>query len=110
MERLKKNMFVRLQNGDDVVAEVVETEDENGVLYTLFHPLKVVYVPSERDGYIAIAFSPWVFPRLCDQQEFIIHAEDVLIMADVTEKMNTSTTTSNATFPFCCHALVPKLP
>lgn len=80
--------LIRLQNGDDVIAEVVEMEDENGVIYALFHPLKVVYVPSESSGYLTIAFMPWVFPRLCEQQEFIIHSQDILFMADVTTKMN----------------------
>ena len=80
--------LVRLQNGDDVIAEVVEMEDESGVIYTLFHPLKVVYVPSDTTGYLTVAFMPWVFPRLCDQQEFVIHSEDILFIADVTSKMN----------------------
>lgn len=80
--------LVRLQNGDDVIAEVVEMEDETGVIYTLFHPLKVVYVPSDTTGYLTIAFMPWVFPRICDQQEFVIHSEDILFIADVTPRMN----------------------
>ena len=75
--------FVRLQNGDDIIAEVVEMEDENGVVFALFNPLKVIYMPSETTGYLSIAFMPWVFPRICEQQEFIIHAEDVLLMNDV---------------------------
>lgn len=80
--------FIRLTNGDDLIADVVETEDEDGILYTIFNPLRVVYIDSEREGYTAIAFSHWVFSGLCDQQEFVIHAEDVMIMADVSEKMN----------------------
>lgn len=80
--------LVRLQNGDDVIAEVVEMEDENGVIYALFHPLKVVYVPSETTGYLTVAFMPWVFPRICEQQEFIIHSQDILFMSDVAPKMN----------------------
>ncbi len=80
--------FVRLQNGEDIVTEIVEMEDENGILYTVFNPLKVVYMPSESVGYLSVAFMPWVFPRICDQQEFVIHAEDVMLIADVTEKMN----------------------
>ena len=80
--------LVRLQNGDDVIAELVEMEDETGVIYTLFHPLKVVYIPSDTTGYLTVAFMPWVFPRLCDQQEFIIHSQDILFIADVTTKMN----------------------
>ena len=53
--------FVRLNNGDDIISEVMETEDENGIAYTLFRPLKVVYIPAEREGYAAVAFTPWVF-------------------------------------------------
>ena len=79
--------LVRLQNGDDVISEVVEIEDESGVLYTLFHPLKVVYIPSET-GYLTIAFMPWVYPRICDQQEFVIHSEDILFIADASNHMN----------------------
>ena len=80
--------LVRLQNGDDVIAEVAVIEDENGVTYALFHPLKVVYVPSESTGYLTVAFMPWVFPRICEQQEFIIHSQDIMFMADVAPKMN----------------------
>ena len=81
--------FVRLNNGDDIISEVMEIEDDKGILYTLFRPLKVVYVPAEREGYVAIAFTPWVFSSLCDNHEFFIHAEDVLIVTDASEKMNT---------------------
>ena len=80
--------LVRLQNGDDIIAEVVEFEDESGVVYTLFHPLKVVYVPSESTGYLTVAFMPWVFPRICEQQEFVIHSQDVMFIANVASKMN----------------------
>ncbi len=80
--------FIRLTNGDDLIADVVETEVEDGILYTVFNPLRVVYIDSEREGYTAIAFSHWVFTGLCDQQEFVIHAEDVMLIADLSEKMN----------------------
>jgi hypothetical protein len=80
--------FIRLTNGDDLVADVVETEDDKGILYTLFNPLRVLYIDTEREGYTAIAFSHWVFKGLCDQQEFVIHAEDVMLVADISEKMN----------------------
>lgn len=63
-------------------------EDENGVVYALFHPLKVIYMPSETTGYLSVAFTPWVFPRICEQQEFIIHAEDVMLVTDVSSSMN----------------------
>jgi len=77
-----------LQNGDDVIAETIEMEDEDGIVYTLCHPLKVVYMPTETTGYLSVMFMPWVFPKICDEQIFTIHAEDVMLITDVSEKMN----------------------
>ena len=81
--------FLRLRNGDDVISEVVEIEDDKGIRYTLFHPLKIVYVPIEESGYLSINFMPWVFPRVCDIQEFTIDEEDIMFIEDVSKKMNT---------------------
>lgn len=80
--------FFRLQNGDDVIAETIETEDEDGIVYTLFHPLKVVYTPVDTAGSLSVMFMPWVFPKICEEQVFTIHAEDVLLLTDVSERMN----------------------
>ena len=80
--------FIRLQNGDDLVTEVVEVENEDGIIYTLINPLKVTYLQSERDGYMSVSFMPWVFPRICTLSEFSIHESDVMIISDVTEGMN----------------------
>ena len=79
--------LVRLKTGDDVICEVVTIEMNEEIWYTLVHPLKVSYVPSDH-GYLQIAFLPWVFPKICDVQEFTINDGDVLFMADVSEKMN----------------------
>lgn len=80
--------FLRLQNGDDVIAETVEYEDEHGIMYMLVNPLKVVYMQSQHEGYLSVSFMPWVFPRMVDHQEFMLHADDVLMVSDVSEKMN----------------------
>jgi len=50
--------FLRLQNGDDVIAETIEMEDEDGIVYTLCHPLKVVYMTTETVGYLSVMFMP----------------------------------------------------
>jgi hypothetical protein len=80
--------FIRLQNGDDIIADVSETEDGDGTIYTLFHPLKVVYMPVDNEGSLSVAFIPWVFSKIVDEQVFILHDEDILIYTDVAEKMN----------------------
>ena len=81
--------FVRLKNGDDVISQVVEfSENDEAVVFALIHPLKVVYIPSTKgSAYLQVAFMPWVFTRICDNQEFMVHAEDVLTMNNASEKM-----------------------
>ena len=80
--------FLRLQNGDDIVAETVEYEDEAGVMYMVVRPLKVIYMQSQHEGYLSVSFIPWVFPKMVEHQEFMLHADDVLLISDVSEKMN----------------------
>ena len=81
--------LVRLKNGDDIIAEVVEMGEGDTISsLLLINPLKALYVPSTSTGYLQIAFMPWVYPRICDQQEFNIKREEVLLYQDVTENMN----------------------
>ena len=76
-----------LFRSDDIVAETVEYEDENGIMYMVMNPMNVVYSHTH-EGYLSVSFMPWVFPKMVDHQEFMLHAEDVLLISDVTEKMN----------------------
>ena len=80
--------FIRLKSGDDIVAEAFETSDDTGDYITVINPLKAIYIPSASTGYLQIAFMPWVYPRICDTQEFNIRKEEVLLYQDVSEKMN----------------------
>lgn len=81
-------MFVRLKTGDDVISEVVELETDDVLMYMLINPLKVIYMESEHNGYLTVAFMPWIFPSICDNQEFTIHSEDVLTVTEVSKRMN----------------------
>jgi hypothetical protein len=81
--------FVRFQNGDDVITELVEMGENNIInQYMLVNPLKVIYLTSPNPGYLQIAFLPWVFPRLCENQEFVIDVRDVMLVSDVSKKMS----------------------
>jgi len=80
--------FIRLNNGDDVVAQVIEVGENDQINYILVNPLKVVYMPSQQGAaYLQVAFIPWVFTRICSEQEFIIHAEDIITMSNVSSYM-----------------------
>lgn len=80
--------FLRLRFGDDIISEVVEIEEDNKEYYLLIHPQKIVYMPSTKSGYIQMALMPWVFPRVCDHQEFTIDKNDVIMISCISEKMN----------------------
>lgn len=80
--------FIRLKNGEDIISEVVEIHEDDERFYMLINPLKTTYIPAGAEGYLSIAFMPWVFPRICDNQQFTIHYDDVLLISDVSEKMN----------------------
>lgn len=87
-EELTIAKFIRLKNGDDIVAEAYEYSDDTGDYYTIINPLKAMYVPATTTGYLQIAFMPWVYPRICDVQEFNIAKSEVLLYHDVSENMN----------------------
>jgi hypothetical protein len=81
--------LIRLKNGDDIIAEVVEIGEGDKISsLVLINPLKALYVPSTATGYLQIAFMPWVYPRICSDQEFTISASEVLLCCNVSEKMN----------------------
>lgn len=89
IDDLPKARFVRLKNGDDIVSDVVEMSDEEGLTIMLINPLKIIYMPGAVDRtFMQIAFVPWVFKRICSEQHFTISFEDILMISDITEDMN----------------------
>ena len=83
-----KSKFIRLKAGDDLISEVVEIEEDGEEYYLLIRPQKIVYMPTTMSGYVQLAFIPWVFPRVCEHQEFTIEKSDVLLISDASERMN----------------------
>lgn len=80
--------FLRLNNGDDIVCELIELADDDSLMYMVVNPVKVMYVPTSKAGFVQIALVPWVFPRITDHHEFTIDPKDVLLVTDVSSKLN----------------------
>jgi hypothetical protein len=81
-------MFLRLKNGDDLVSECYEYQDDHGRYFVLINPLKALYMTSSRGiGYMQVAFMPWVYPKLSRTQEFSIYDEEVLLYQEASEYM-----------------------
>ena len=80
--------FLRLNNGDDIVCEMVELCEDDSILYLIINPVKVMYVPTTKAGYVQLALVPWIFPRITDERDFTLDPKDVLVVADVSTKLN----------------------
>lgn len=79
--------FVRLSTGEDIVTEIVEIKDDKDEYFLFVNPLKIVYITGERKGSIMLSFIEWVFPKICEKQQFKIYPNDILTMGEVTDKM-----------------------
>jgi len=87
-DELPNAYFMKLKNGDDIICDMVELEEDGEEHYLVLYPLKVVYIPSDERGLMKIAFMPWIFPRICDKQEFTISKEDVIMLSMVSDDTN----------------------
>jgi hypothetical protein len=79
--------FVRLNTGEDLVTEIVEVKDDKDEYFLFVNPLKIVYVTGQKQGSIMLSFIEWVFPKICSKQQFKIYPNDILTIAEVTDKM-----------------------
>lgn len=79
--------FVRLSTGEDLITEVVEVKEDKDEYYLLVNPLKIVYLTNEKNGSIMLSFIEWVFPKICSKQQFKVYPNDVITLAEVTERM-----------------------
>ena len=81
--------FIRLSTGEDLVSEVLEIDEGDGVFYyQLANPMKVVYmIPSNKPGVFSISLMQWIFNRLCSDQSFTLHPTSIITMGDPTESL-----------------------
>ena len=75
--------FFRLVTGEDIVSEYEEADGT----YILINPCKVVYLTSEKPGYLSISLMQWVFSKLCEEQVFDLPKNQVLLKSHVSESL-----------------------
>lgn len=87
--------FIRLTNGEDIVAEVVRISNGRIVIN---NPLKILYTPSLNTGYLSISLMQWVFSRISKQQNFDMDLANVLVMTDPEDNLKSHYNESLNTF------------
>lgn len=75
--------FVRLITGEDLVTELVYSEDMGGLV--LYNPMKVVYFTTESS--VSLTLIEWIFSSVCKNQMFPMSSNNVLVVSDVTSGM-----------------------
>lgn len=76
--------FIRLNNGEDIVAEVMDIS--NGRM-KINNPLKILYTPSVNTGFLSISLMQWVFTKISTNQTFDIDCHNILIMTESDKKL-----------------------
>lgn len=87
--------FIRLTNGEDIVAEVLDVANGRIVIN---NPLKILYTPSLNTGYLSISLMQWVFTRISKQQKFDMDMTNVLVMTDPEDNLKSHYNESLNTF------------
>lgn len=75
--------FIRLVTGEDIVSECEIHED----FYRLYNPCKVVYLSSQKQGYLSISLMQWVFSKISDEQIFDLPKNQILIKSKPSDSM-----------------------
>ena len=79
--------FVRLNTGEDLIAEVTQVQNDDNTHYILHNPMKVVYQIGGARASLSVSLMQWVFSRICENQDFIIYPTDILTMNKTTGDM-----------------------
>lgn len=82
--------FVKLNNGEDLITEVVTIKKSDGEYHRFVNPLKIVYINGdmmEMGSSFSLLLIHWVFPRICDKQEFTVFPHDIVTMSKPTDDM-----------------------
>jgi hypothetical protein len=79
--------FVRMNTGEDLITEVIETKVNEQDAYLFVSPLKIVYLIGEKPGSMMLSLIEWVFPKISPKQEFLIYPDDVITISDVSDSL-----------------------
>lgn len=74
-----ETLFIRLVTGEDLIADVIWNDDH--VLF--INPMKIIYVLGDTPGSLKLSLIQWVFPRITNDQEFLINGDDILTCAEL---------------------------
>lgn len=79
--------FVRMQSGEDLITELIHVKNEKDDYYQFINPLKIIYMLGQKNGSVSLSLVEWIFPRICETQEFQVYPSDVVTMGQCTNEL-----------------------
>lgn len=74
--------FIRMQTGEDLIAEVTEVKSDDEWYYVLHNPLKIIYTVSDRPGILSVAMMEWIFSKVVNNTSFPVYPNDIITMVE----------------------------
>lgn len=74
--------IIRLKTGDDIIAEVLYSNQKGKETYSLINPMRMVYVMGPNGSSISVAMIEWLFPSVSEDTAIEINVSDTLFTAN----------------------------
>lgn len=79
--------FFRLVTGEDLIAENIEVKTEDEYYFVLYNPMKLVYMMGNKPGTLGVTMMQWVFSNVCDDQQFVLYPQDIIVTGSPAQHM-----------------------
>lgn len=73
--------------GEEILAYVLQNEEDDGLHYYLFSPVKLTNIVHPMTGNVQYLMSEWISQRITDDEGFEINVNDVLVIAGVEKRL-----------------------
>lgn len=79
--------FIRMSSGEDLLTEVIDIKEGNKEYFVFVNPMKLLYMMGKRPGSLGISLVQWVFPKICEKQEFTVDRQNITAISDASDKI-----------------------
>lgn len=80
---------IRLNTGEDLISEVFwpKTKEGREQHVVLVNPMKIICLPSTKQGFVSLSLMQWIFSKITSDQQFNIFNRDILTMSNPNDNL-----------------------
>lgn len=80
--------FIRMSSGEDLLTEVIDKRDGDKKYMVFINPMKLMYMMGKKPGALGISLIQWVFPNICEKQEFLIDPQNITTISSASAQIS----------------------